>query len=55
MRAAHGGIAAADFSRIRYADLGGLTGDRLISIVDRLARVKFKLRRVEKVAHEATA
>ena len=37
-RAAHTqtGIAAADFSRIRNADLGRFTLDRLVSIVNRL-------------------
>jgi hypothetical protein len=38
VRAAHTrpGIAAADFSPIRNADLGRLTVDRLISIINRL-------------------
>jgi len=38
VRAAHArtGIAAADFSRIRNADLGRFTLDRLISIINRL-------------------
>ena len=38
MRAAHArtGIAAADFSRIRNADLGRFTVDRLISVLNRL-------------------
>lgn len=38
MRAAHTqtGIAAADFSRIRNADLSRFTLDRLISIINRL-------------------
>ncbi len=37
-RAAQGqtGIAAADFSRIRNADLGRFTVDRLMSIINRL-------------------
>jgi predicted XRE-type DNA-binding protein len=40
-------IAAADFSRIRSADLGRFTVDRLMSIVNRLGsridvRVRFK-------------
>ena len=30
------GIAAADFSRIRNADLGGFRVDRLMSIINRL-------------------
>ena len=33
---AHTGIAAADFSRIRNADLGRFTLDRLFSILNRL-------------------
>src|SRR5450432_3400162 len=38
VRAAHArtGIAAADFSRIRNADLGRFTVDRLISVLNRL-------------------
>jgi predicted XRE-type DNA-binding protein len=38
VRAAHSqtGIAAADFSRIRNADLGRFTLDRLLSIINRL-------------------
>jgi len=38
VRAAHGraGIAAADFSLIRNADLGRFTVDRLMSLVNRL-------------------
>ena len=38
VRAAHAetGIAAADFSRIRSADLGRFTVDRLMSIINRL-------------------
>jgi predicted XRE-type DNA-binding protein len=38
VRGAHDrtGIAAADFSRIRNADLGRFTVDRLISIINRL-------------------
>src|SRR3954447_10287399 len=42
VRAAHTrtGIAAADFSRIRQADLGRFTVDRLMTIISRLgARV----------------
>ncbi len=39
------GIAAADFSRIRNADLGRFTVDRLISIINRLGcRVEVKVR-----------
>jgi predicted XRE-type DNA-binding protein len=47
VRAAHErtGIAAADFSRIRNADLGRFTVDRLMSIINRLgSRVKVKIR-----------
>jgi len=42
------GIAAADFSRIRNADLGRFTVDRLMSIINRLGsrlEVKVKVRR----------
>src|ERR1700694_4979756 len=40
VRAAHArtGIAAADFSRIRNADLGRFTVDRLIAVLNRLGR-----------------
>ena len=47
VRAAHHrtGIAAADFSRIRNADLGRITLDRLVSIINRLgSRVELKLK-----------
>jgi predicted XRE-type DNA-binding protein len=47
VRAAHGrtGIAAADFSRIRNADLGRFTVDRLMSVLNRLgSRVEVKVR-----------
>jgi len=47
VRAAHSrtGIAAADFSRIRNADLGRFTLDRLFSILNRLgSRVEVKVR-----------
>jgi len=38
------GIAAADFSRIRNADLGRFTVDRLISIMNRLgSRVEVRI------------
>ena len=58
VRAAHGrtGIAAADFSRIRNADLGRFTVDRLMSIVNRLGsrvEVKVRVHRVETLAPEA--
>ena len=42
------GITAADFSRIRNADLGRFTLDRLMSIINRLGsrmEVKVKVRR----------
>ena len=39
------GIAAADFSRIRNADLGRFTLDRLMSIINRLgSRVEIKIK-----------
>jgi predicted XRE-type DNA-binding protein len=39
------GIAAADFSRIRNADLGRLTVDRLMSVLNRLgSRVEVTVR-----------
>jgi predicted XRE-type DNA-binding protein len=47
VRAAHGrtGIAAADFSRIRNADLGRFTVDRLMSIINRLgSRIEVRVR-----------
>lgn len=54
VRAAHDrtGIAAADFSRIRNADLGRFTVDRLMSILNRLGsrvEVKVRVRRMEAV------
>jgi predicted XRE-type DNA-binding protein len=60
VRAAHErtGIAAADFSRLRNADLGRFTVDRLMSILNRLGsriEVKIRVRRVESVPHQATA
>jgi predicted XRE-type DNA-binding protein len=60
VRAAHGltGFAAADFSRIRNADLGRFTVDRLISIINRLGsrvEVKIKLRRVQPVEQRLSA
>src|SRR5450432_4683592 len=53
VRAAHArtGIAAADFSRIRNADLGRFTVDRLMAIINRLGsrvEVKVKVRRYER-------
>ncbi|MBI3280528.1 MAG: XRE family transcriptional regulator [Acidobacteria bacterium] len=47
VRAAHRrtGIAAADFSRIRNADLGRFTVDRLMAILNKLgSRVEVKVR-----------
>jgi predicted XRE-type DNA-binding protein len=47
VRAAHArtGIAAADFSRIRNADLSRFTLDRLVVIINRLgSRVEVKLK-----------
>ena len=60
VRAAHDrtGIAAADFSRIRTADLGRFTVDRLMSILNRLGSrvdVKIKVRRVENLPHKVPA
>jgi len=60
VRAAHTrtGIAAADFSRIRNANLARFTVDRLMSILNRLGsrvEVKVRVRRAEPVGHEATA
>ncbi len=57
VRAAHGrtGIAAADFSRIRNADLGRFTVDRLMSIINRLGsrvEVKVRVRRAEPVGRD---
>ena len=52
------GIAAADFSRIRNADLGRFTLDRLMSIINRLGsrvEVRVKVRPAGRPAHEATA
>src|SRR5277367_3137346 len=58
VRAAHSrtGIAAADFSRIRNADLGRFTVDRLVSIINRLGlriEIKVRVHRSETVAQEA--
>jgi predicted XRE-type DNA-binding protein len=47
VRGAHArtGIAAADFSRIRNANLGRFTLDRLVSIINRLgSRVEVRVR-----------
>ena len=60
VRAAHGrtGIATADFSRIRNADLGRFTVDRLMAIINRLGsriEVKVRVRPAETAGREATA
>ena len=60
VRAAHTrtGIAAADFSRIRNADLGRFTVDRLMSIINRLGsrvEVKVRVRRVNTTRSAAAA
>jgi predicted XRE-type DNA-binding protein len=60
VRAAHDrtGIAAADFSRIRNADLGRFTVDRLMSIINRLGsrvEVKVRVRPAELAGGEARA
>lgn len=60
VRAAHErtGIAAADFSRIRNADLGRFTLDRLVNIINRLGsrvEVKLKVRRVARDGQAALA
>jgi predicted XRE-type DNA-binding protein len=52
VRGAHArtGIAAADFSRIRNADLGRFTVERLMSIINRLGsrvEMRVKVRRSE--------
>jgi predicted XRE-type DNA-binding protein len=57
VRAAHGrtAIAAADFSRIRQADLARFTVDRLMSIINRLGsriEVKLKVRRAHSTKRE---
>ena len=60
VRAAHSrtGTAAADFSRIRNADLGRFTVDRLVSIINRLGsrvEVKVRVRRARETEQSATA
>src|SRR5258707_14980331 len=60
VRAAHGrtGMAAADFSRIRNADLGRFTVNRLMSIINRLGagiEVKGRGRRAGPTERAATA
>ena len=58
VRAAHArtGFAAADFSRIRNAQLGRFTADRLMSILNRLGsrvEVRIRVRPMETVGAEA--
>src|ERR1700689_2470802 len=56
VRAAHKrtGIAAADFSRIRNADLDRFTVDRLMSIINRLgSRIEVKVRVRPVITQEA--
>ena len=60
VRAAHQrtGIAAADFSRIRNADLGRFTVDRLMSILNRLGsriEVKVRVRRAQTAGERVRA
>jgi predicted XRE-type DNA-binding protein len=46
------GIEAADFSRIRNADLGKFTADRLMAIINRLGsrlEIKVRVRRAEPI------
>src|SRR6266850_664774 len=57
VRSAQGrtGIAAADFSRIRNANLSRFTVDRLMSIINRLGsrvEVKVRVRRAEPIERE---
>ena len=52
------GIAAADFSRIRNADLTRFTADRLVTILNRLGsrvEVKIQVRRAEPIRVKVTA
>jgi predicted XRE-type DNA-binding protein len=60
VRAAHArtGIAAADFSRIRNADLGRFTLDRLVGIINRLGshvEVKVKVKPAGRRVHTVLA
>lgn len=60
VRAAHArtGIAAADFSRIRNADLARFTLDRLVGIINRLGSrvdVKVKIKPAARSAQAAVA
>lgn len=50
------GIAAADFSRIRNADLARFTVDRLVGIINRLGarvEIKVKFKPTTRVGHTA--
>ncbi len=52
------GIAAADFSRIRNADLARFTLDRLVGIINRLGarvEVKLKVKPAARTGHAALA
>lgn len=52
------GIDAGDFSRVRNADFRRISVERLMAMINGLGsrvEVKVKVRRVEAVAHEATA
>lgn len=52
------GIAAADFSRIRNADLARFTFDRLVGIINRLGArvdVKLKVKPAARTGHPALA
>lgn len=60
VRAAHSrtGIAAADFSRIRNADLQRFTVDRLMAIINRLGsrvEVTLRVRRAEPLTDDPSA
>lgn len=60
VRAAHSrtGITAADFARIRNADLGRFTVDRLMSIINRLGsrvEVTVRVRRAEPLIDDPSA
>jgi predicted XRE-type DNA-binding protein len=60
VRAAHArtGIAAADFSRIRNADLGRFTVDRLMTVINRLGSridVAVRVRRAAQHPHQTRA
>ena len=60
VRAAHNrtGVAAADFSRIRHADLARFTVDRLMSILNRLGsriEVKIRVRHAQSVSERVPA